>query len=130
MTGTVQAQLGVSIKLPPTPAVPVRAARAFYRGYVQGSRRAGQVRLLHVIRDTPVAHHGHQFHALSREYGWCGTSAGRHRNSDAVVISPLPGRPPDGLRWCASCTGHLAEHYGLLAEVAASLAAYDPELSS
>lgn len=119
-----------SIIDPPEPKAPepVRAARAFYRGYVQGARRAGQVRLLHVIRDTPVAHHSNPLHALVGEYGWCGTSAGRHRNSEAMVISPLPDRPPDGLRWCASCIGHLAEHYGLLGEVAASLAAYDPEL--
>lgn len=115
----------------PRPPQPQQAARAVYRGYVQGGRRAGQVRRLHVIRDTPVRTHtpGYQrFHAAQRDYMWCGQSAGHHTNSEPLIISPLPDRPPEGLSWCPACVGHLAEYYGLLGEVAASLAAYDPGL--
>jgi len=110
--------------------LPVKAARAVYRGYVHGGRRAGQVRRLHVIRDTPVAHHGDRACWPRAEYTWCGQSAGLHQKSAPQVISPLPDRPPEGLAWCPACIGHLAEYYGLLGEVAASLAAYDPGLGS
>lgn len=88
---------------------------------------------LHIIRDTPVAGHRsvyQRFHPEPSERMWCGQSAGTHRNSEPVIISPLPDRPPEGLAWCPACVGHLAEYYGLLGEVAASLAAYDPGLGS
>lgn len=93
--------------------------RAVYRGYSSKSgKRAGQVRRLHVIRE-----HG-PGDAPPGSQTLCGQSAGRHTDSPAVIISPLPDRPPDGLLWCPKCIGHLAERLGLLGEVAASLAAY------
>ena len=60
----------------------------------------------------------------------CGQSARRHTSSDPMVINPMPSCPPDGLAWCPVCVGHLAEVLGLLGEVAASLAAYDPALGA
>lgn len=99
-------------------------ARAVHRGYWSGGKRAGQVTRLHVVREEgpPGAPPGSQT--------LCGQSARRHRNSDPVVIDPLPPRPPDGLSWCPKCVGHLAENLGLLDEVAARLAAHDPSMET
>lgn len=108
---------------------PVRAARAIYRGYPSNGRRSDRVTRLHIIRDTPVRSQGAPGY-VPREQTWCGLHAYPVTNSDPQILSPLPDRPPEGLTWCPACVGHLAEHYGLLAEVAASLAAYDPELGS
>jgi hypothetical protein len=105
-------------------------ARAVYRGYFHGGKQSALVRRLHVIRDTPVHANSYRFRPPPiGEQTWCGQSAGQHRNSQPVIVSPLPSRPPGGLTWCPSCIGHLAEHYGLLGEVAASVAAYDPEMT-
>lgn len=96
--------------------------RAVYRSYFDGGKRAGQVRRLHVIRETPTP---------SLEAGrltLCGQSAYPVTNSNPVVLCPLPDRPPEGLKWCPKCVGHLAEVLGLLDEVAASVASYDPSL--
>ena len=101
----------------------IARARAMYRGYYEGSRRAGQVGRLHVIRDKGPA--GWE----DGKQAWCGQAAWKCENSPPVILDPIPSRPPDGLRWCPACIGHLAERYGLLDEVAASVAAYDPGLS-
>jgi hypothetical protein len=93
-------------------------ARGLYRGYYAGGKRAGQVRRLHVIREEGPK-------------GWepgkqvlCGQHAWAVRNSDPVILDPLPDRPPEGLAWCPKCVGLLAENLGLLEEIASSLAAY------
>ena len=99
------------------------AASAFYRGYVDNGRRAGQVRRLHIVRQTPV-----RGAVESRRLGWCGTSAHDVTNSSTVLISPLPACPPEGLTWCPACVGRYADYIGLLGEVAGEVAAYDPEL--
>lgn len=100
------------------------APRAVYRGYWTGGKRAGQVRRLHIIREDGPA-------------GWepgkqtlCGQAAWKATHSDPVIISPLPARPPEGLTWCPACVGRQAELLGLLEEIAASVAAYDPGLAS
>jgi hypothetical protein len=97
-------------------------ARAMYCGYWTGHKRAGQVRRLHIIRESGPRGCPDGSQAL------CGQSAGQHRNSGPVIIDPLPARPPEGLLWCPKCIGHLAERLGLLDEIAASLAAYGPSL--
>ena len=102
----------------------MRPPRAFYRGYHSGSdRRAGQVRRLHVIRE-----HGPGDRVAA--YGMCGTSAGPHRNSAPVILDPMPADPPQGLSWCPSCIGHLAEALGMLGSVAAVLAKGETEVAS
>lgn len=98
--------------------------RAFYRGYVDGTKRAGQVKRLHIIRDTsgtPSLPAGH--------LAWCGVGAGEVTRSPAVVISPLPARPPEGLQWCPACVGRYAESIGLLNDIASEVAAYDTGLA-
>ena len=91
-------------------------ARAVYRGYWQGGRRSARVTRLHIIREDGARH-------LSM---WCGQSAGPHRNSEPVIIDPMPPLPPAGLSWCPACIGHLAEQFGVLGDVAARLAGHDP----
>jgi hypothetical protein len=102
--------------------VTIRTPRAIHRGYVSGGRRAGQVRRLHIVREDGPP-------------GWqpgtqtlCGQGAWSVTRSDAVVIDPIPARPPDGLRWCPKCVGHLAEVLGLLDDIAGEIAGYDPAL--
>ena len=96
-------------------------ARAVYRGYPANGtvRRSARVTRLHVIRENAPS-------GLFQT--WCGQGAGRHKNSDPIIIDPLPLRTPEGLSWCPACVGWLAARYGLLADIAESLAAYDPEL--
>jgi hypothetical protein len=60
----------------------------------------------------------------------CGQAGWGCQNSDPVIIEPLTDRPPEGLSWCPERIGHLAEVLGLLDEIAASLAAYDPSLTA
>ena len=101
-------------------------ARAVYRGYWQGGKRSARVTRLHIIRDTPVAAHSsayRPFHQPSAVQTWCGQSATRHQHSEPVIIDPMPSSPPEGLKWCPACVGHLAELLGVLGEVAAGLAA-------
>jgi hypothetical protein len=100
------------------------SATAFYRGYVTGGRRAGQVRRLHILRPTGTR-------SLDPgKLGYCGTGAWKCRGSDPVLVSPLPATPPEGLAWCPACVGRYAEDVGLLGEIAAEVAAWDPGLVS
>jgi hypothetical protein len=94
-------------------------ARAVYRGYWQGGKRSARVTRLHVIRE------GGKNPWLET---WCGQAATQHKNSEPVIFDPMPAAPPEGLAWCPKCIGHLAERYGLLGDIAESLAAYDPKL--
>jgi hypothetical protein len=97
-------------------------ARAVYRGYWQGGRRSARVTRLHVIReDSP---------GRVRVQTWCGQGAGTHRNSEPVIFDPMPAAPPEGLKWCPQCIGHLAEQCGVLGDVAARLAAREPGRAS
>jgi len=96
----------------------VRPARGVYRGYYTGSKRAGQVRRVHIIRENGPA-------------GWeageqteCGQHAWTVQHSEPVIIDPLPDQPPEGLTWCPKCIGLLAERLGVLGRVASDLAAY------
>lgn len=100
-----------------------RAPRAMYRGYYD-RRRAGQVRRLHVIREEGPGYWS------PGSMTWCGQLAGAATHSDPVILDPMPAEPPEGLSWCPKCIGQLAELLGLLGEIAASLAAYDPSLGS
>jgi hypothetical protein len=104
-------------------------ARAVYRGYWQGGKRSARVTRLHIIRETPVAGHRtayRPFRPPPSERTWCGQFASPCTNSDPVILDPMPARPPEGLRWCPQCIGHLAEHLGALGDVAARLAGYEP----
>ena len=98
------------------------SARGLYRGYWSGGKRAGQVRRLHIIREG-----GPKGWAPGKQT-MCGQGAWDVTHSDAVILDPLPDRPPDGLAWCPKCIGHLAERLGLLEEIGSSLAAYDCSL--
>jgi hypothetical protein len=89
-------------------------ARAVYRSYPASGRLSARVRRLHVIREDGPG---------GRVQTWCGQGAGVHRNSEPVIIDPLPERAPTGLKWCPMCVGHLAEVLGKLDELAAQLAA-------
>lgn len=114
----------------PMAEAPVPAARGIWRGYWAGGKRSAKVTRLHVIRDKPVRQH-HSIGAPRPSHEtWCGQGVNQHQHSEPVILDPLPSRPPEGLAWCPKCVGHLAEWYGLLDEVADSLAAYDPELVS
>lgn len=97
---------------------------AFYRGYVTGGKRAGQVRRLHILRPTGTPS------LAAGKLGYCGTAAWKCQDSDPVFLSPLPARPPDGLAWCPACVGRYAESLGLLGEIAGEVAAWDPGLVS
>jgi hypothetical protein len=100
-------------------------ARAVYRGYWHGGKRSARVTRLHIIRETPVAGHRsayRPFHETPAMRTWCGQSATQHQHSEPVVLDPMPSSPPEGLRWCPACIGHLAEQLGVLGDVAARLA--------
>lgn len=88
-------------------------ARAVYRSYPAGSGLSARVKRVHVIRE-----HGPNDWLQT----WRGQGAGLHRNSEPVIIDPLPAQAPVGLKWCPMCVGHLAEELGMLDEVAARLA--------
>jgi hypothetical protein len=108
-------------------------ARAVYRGYWQGGKRSARVTRLHIIREAPVAAHRsayRPFHERPSEQTWCGQFATPHKNSEPVIFDPMPEKPPEGLAWCPTCIGHLAEVLGLLDEVAARLAARDQDRST
>lgn len=73
--------------------------------------------------------HPRRVHIIwEQETAWCGKSSAMHRTSEPLVIDPMPARAPEGMRWCPACIGYLAARYGLLDEVAESLAGYDPDL--
>jgi hypothetical protein len=94
----------------------VTAPRAVYRGYYSGHGRAGQVRRLHIIREEGPKGSEPGSQTLCGQHTW------HVQNSDAVIISPLPAVPPEGLSWCPACVGKQAELSGLLGEFAARLA--------
>jgi hypothetical protein len=103
----------------------VSAPRAVYRGYYQSGKRAGQVTRLHIIReDGPrgAIREGRVRGVPAGSQTLCGQGALKHRNSDPVIISPMPAEPPEGLSWCPKCVGCQAELSGLIGEFAARLA--------
>ncbi|MGW1405052.1 hypothetical protein [Streptomyces sp. NPDC002403] len=88
--------------------------RAFYRGYNSRSgHRAAQVRRLHIMREDG------KFPGRSGE---CNAAGWAHRDSDPVILDPMPTAPPPGLEWCPACIGRAAERAGLLTQFAATLA--------
>lgn len=88
-------------------------AKAFYRDYPASSpRRAGQVRVCHVLRED-----GKWAHKQAE----CSAAAWDHRDSRAVMLDPMPAAPPEGLRWCPRCVGLLAQRMGRLDLVVAEL---------
>jgi len=87
-------------------------ARAFYRGYVDGGPRASQVKRLHIIREDGKFP-GRQ--ALCGVHGWDVSK------SPTVVIDPMPDTPPEGLAWCPTCIGWLADCLDRIDAVAAHL---------
>jgi hypothetical protein len=102
----------------------IPALRAVYSAYPNGGKRAGQVKRLHIVRETSTP-------SLSAGRSTlCGQGAYPVTNSDRVIITPLPARPPEGLSWCPKCVGHAAELFGLLDEIGAWLAAYGPVLTA
>jgi len=88
-------------------------ARAVYRGYWQGGKRSARVTRLHIIREEGK-------HSWLET--WCGQPATQHTNSEPVIFDPMSALPPEGLRWCPACIGHLAESLGVLGDMAARLA--------
>ncbi len=92
----------------------VAAARGYHSAYGTPQRRAAQVRRLHVVNDTGPRP-GRQT--------CCGQIATSRFKGAAVILDPLPATPPDGLTWCPTCIGRLAEQTGFLATFAAMLSA-------
>ncbi len=88
-------------------------ARAFYRGYVEGGQRAGQVKRLHIMREDG------KFPGRS---ALCGVQGWDVTCSRTRILDPIPSVPPDGLYWCATCVGQYAEVVGMLDAVAFDLA--------
>lgn len=89
-------------------------ARAVYQTLaVKGRRPLRRGVRLHVIREDDDP---------SSRRPWCG------RNGGTIVIDPMPAEPPEGMTWCPECVGLLAGRYGLLGDIAESLAAYDRDL--
>ena len=101
----------------------VEVVRAIYRGYWSGGKRAGQVKRLHIIREE-----GPKGWAPGKQT-LCGQAAWHCQNSDAVIISPLPTKAPEGLTWCPHCMGRAAELLGMLDEAAAMVAGHQSELA-
>jgi hypothetical protein len=89
-------------------------ARAFYRSYVHGQRRAGQVTRFHIVREDGK---------WAGKQALCGTHFWGVTNSEPVIFDPMPAEPPAGLSWCPMCVGHLAERLGTLNLLARELAA-------
>ncbi|WP_405673154.1 hypothetical protein [Streptomyces sp. NBC_01530] len=88
--------------------------RAFYRGYNAATgRRAKQVRRLHVMREDGK---------FAGRQGLCGAPGWNHSDSPAVVLTPMPEQPPEGLSWCNSCVGHAAHLVGMLDRFAVTVA--------
>jgi hypothetical protein len=104
--------------------VSARAPRAVYHDYVTGARRGGQVRRLHIVREDGPRGWEPGKQTLCGQHAWAVT------RSQPRIIDPIPARPPDGLRWCPKCIGHLAEVLGLLDDIAGEIAGYDPALSA
>jgi hypothetical protein len=97
--------------------------RAVYRDRSPVAR-PGMVRRLHIVREDPAP-------------GWepgeqtlCGVKVWAVQNSDPIILSPMPSRPPEGLSWCPECVGKQAELLGLLDEFAARVAAHEAGLTA
>ena len=88
-------------------------ARAFYRSYVHGQRRASQVTRFHIVREDGK---------WAGRQALCGTHFWGVTGSEPVVFDPMPPEPPEGLRWCPMCVGHLADRLGNLNALATTLA--------
>lgn len=95
----------------PGEAIPVRTCR---RSYVQDGARAGQVQRVHVVRETPTRS------LAAGEQTLCGQHAYAVRQSEGIVRD-APHELPEGMSWCPTCTGRLAEVLGRTAEIAALL---------
>ena len=74
------------------------SARGLYRGYWSGGKRAGQVRRLHIVRED-----GPKGWAPGKQT-MCGQGAWDVTHSDAVILDPLPDRPPEGWRGARSAS--------------------------
>lgn len=102
-------------------------ARAFYRSYVDGTRRGGQVRRVHIERLAPKeprrVREGRAPMSESGRQAWCGTHTWGVTRSEPVWLNPIPAVLSEGLSWCANCLGHYAEEMGRLAEIGALLVA-------
>jgi hypothetical protein len=97
-------------EITPQPSAPVRTCQ---RGYVRDGQRAGQVQRVHVVRE----------HGPKEQHGTstlCGQFTGAHRQSQGI-FRDAPHELPEGLSWCPTCVGKLAEQTGRTAEVAALL---------
>lgn len=93
-------------------------ARAIHAGYYDGRARAGQVRRLHILRETG---------RWAGRQAMCGQGAYPVTHSTPVVLDPMPPKPPDGLAWCPKCVGLLAEHLDVLDRFATELATTSTE---
>lgn len=91
------------------------APRAVYHDYYAGRKRGAQVRRLHILREEGPGNWEPGEQTLCGQHAWSVT------RSNPVIISPLPARPPEGLKWCPKCIGHLAELLGLLDDVAGAV---------
>ena len=90
------------------------AIRTCQRSYVQDGARAGQVRRVHVVRETATR-------SLSAgDLTLCGQGTNTHRQSEGI-IRLAPHDLPEGLSWCPTCVGRLAEQLGRTSELAALL---------
>lgn len=86
--------------------------RVTWRDYpASWPRRAKQITRVHVLNEAPPKGREPGTEAL------CGTSAGRHTNS-RPVIAEAPLHLPEGLTWCPTCIGRLAERKGVTALMA------------
>lgn len=87
---------------------------AFHRGYHAATKRAGQVRLLHILRPELV---NGSPHALCHIHAWdC-------QQSPRVDLPEFPATPPEGLSWCPRCLGMAAERLGLAQRLASMIQA-------
>lgn len=82
--------------------------RAFYRPY------PGRGTVLHVMREDGP---------FPGKQGECGAPGWSGRTTP-VILDPIPGKPPEGVTWCATCVGRLARRLGILAPVARDVASY------
>ncbi len=82
--------------------------------------KSTRVSRLHVIRDAWM-----DASTLGRErtripagsQTLCGQHAWGTLKAPATVLDPLPAAPPQGLTWCPTCLGLLAERLGVLDRV-------------
>lgn len=97
---------------------PVSTLIAFHRGYSSRTgRRAGQVRLLHILRPVMVGKPPNQ-----TEQAFCHAAAWPCTDSPRVEVLSFPLVPPEGLAWCPTCIGWAAERLGLIETFARAIA--------